>query len=1093
MDGCLCIRVLIVDDSEADALLMLCALQKSIPSLESRHVQTTKELQVALQAERWDVVLCDYFKPRADVEFIVSLVATALPTISVVLITGKVGEEAVADLMRLGLADVVLKDRIPMRLAPVVIREVARARKRAASVAIQELVETILLALNNASDWREAAEIVLRHLAVKAGALLAVMWEPAGLDGIFEPIAVWSEEDWLQQKFVESETLIDLARTQLARSIAEEKPLVERCWGNICRSPSASKPTGAWQACGVASLLHQPLKVGEQVIGLCLMFGPNAQAADSVLADIKAIFLTLHAPLFHKRAELDQRLLLHALNALDSGVVITDAAIGPRGPRIIYVNSGFANMVGYDAHEVIGATSSSLLGPGMDYGVVASVEQTLLARQPCRTELAYRRRDGKPFRVELDITPVCNGTQVTHFVAIQRDITERREAELARQDRELAFNSAQARAALELEATKVRAEDAENLLRDALDSMSEGFIMYDKNDCFVMCNKAYRELYRDAVDILVPGTRYESVSSHIWQTMGGASNNESAEAYGFTMEERLLRQEKASGVPEYRLANGTWIRLTDRRMQSGGVAGLRIDVTPLKAAQAALLKSQQHFRQIAESISEMFWLWSLDDRRLLFINAAYEKLYGRTLADLERDPAEWLRAIHEDDRDRVVRDLFSGMPCPKSHIEYRIVRPSGEIRWLLACIYPGLDGDDAGSFVVGVAEDVTVRRQLEGQILQSQKMEALGNLTGGMAHDFNNILGIIIGNLELLKRHVSKDGFATELCSEAIGGALTGSNLIHDLLAFARRQSLHTKRIDLNAFIRSKQALFARMLGAHIRLERQLACDLWPTAVDVAQLESGFINLIANARDAMAVGGTLTITTRNAVLTAGDCVMTTEIDPGDYVVVEISDTGVGISPSVIGKIFEPFFTTKGRGTGTGLGLAMVYGFVKQTGGMISAASELGNGTRFCIHLPRAFGDAENLLHVGAPMGATGGYETILVVEDNAQLRNAVLSQLGDLGYCTVYASDSSEALEVLKTDKTVDLLFSDVLLPGGIDGIELAYQARLVRPQLRVLLTSGFPGFHEESNRMNAAEIAFIAKPYLQNDLAVNIRASLDS
>jgi nitrogen-specific signal transduction histidine kinase/CheY-like chemotaxis protein len=386
---------------------------------------------------------------------------------------------------------------------------------------------------------------------------------------------------------------------------------------------------------------------------------------------------------------------------------------------------------------------------------------------------------------------------------------------------------------------------------------------------------------------------------------------------------------------------------------------------------------------------------------------------------------------------------------------------------------------------------VTERRTVEEQLRQAQKMEAIGNLTGGMAHDFNNLLGIIIGNLDLLRDRQSGDPDALELTGEALDAALRGADLTRRLLAFARRQPLQPERADVNALIAGIVKLLERTLGEQIQITLDLNPDTWPVVVDPAQLESALTNLATNARDAMHGGGQLIIVTGNRSLDADYTSQHAEVEPGDYALIEVSDTGTGMAPEVASHIFEPFYTTKEPGKGTGLGLSMVFGFIKQSGGHINVYSEVGIGTTFRLFLPRADAGAEAGGTVVPATLVRGNGETVLAVEDNTSLRRVVVRQLTELGYRVLEAEDAQTALRVLESEP-VDLLFSDIVMPGGTSGYELARTALSGCPAIKIVLTSGFPE-QKIAGDANAPNLRLLSKPYRKDELGRILRDVLDS
>ncbi|MBI3514584.1 MAG: PAS domain S-box protein [Proteobacteria bacterium] len=406
---------------------------------------------------------------------------------------------------------------------------------------------------------------------------------------------------------------------------------------------------------------------------------------------------------------------------------------------------------------------------------------------------------------------------------------------------------------------------------------------------------------------------------------------------------------------------------------------------------------------------------------------------------------------------------------------------------------PVYGADGTVQAVVCVLEDVTQKIATEAQLRQAQKMEAVGQLTGGLAHDFNNLLLVIIGNLGLLRELRGDDREVDELAREAHDAARRGADLTRSLLAFARRQPLQPRRADLNALVTDMSKLLGRTLGEHIEIAPELAADTWPVVVDPVQLEAALANLATNARDAMPKGGRLTIATANRRLDADYAAEHPEVTPGDYAVLQVSDTGAGMPPDVLEKAFEPFFTTKSRGEGTGLGLSMVFGFMKQSGGHINVYSEVGVGTTFRLYLPRARAAVEDDANIAdAPAMQGGRGERVLVVEDNAAIRRLALRQLGQLGYRAEAAENATAALQLLEQSGPFDLVFSDVVMAGKVDGFDLARIVGARWPHTAIVMTSGFPDADANGHADPLPNVRSLAKPYQKEDLARLVREALD-
>jgi PAS domain S-box-containing protein len=401
-----------------------------------------------------------------------------------------------------------------------------------------------------------------------------------------------------------------------------------------------------------------------------------------------------------------------------------------------------------------------------------------------------------------------------------------------------------------------------------------------------------------------------------------------------------------------------------------------------------------------------------------------------------------------------------------------------------------LDGPLRGSVIL--MEDLTERSAVESQLRHAHKMESVGQLTGGLAHDFNNLLAVIIGNLDYVGETLAVGSEAHGYLDRAQAAALRGAELNRQLLAFARRQPLQAEAVDINALAVEMIKLQSRTLGESIHIKTDFAPDVAPVMADASQIESALLNLCVNARDAMPKGGTLTIATANHRLDEDYVSLYPDARVGDYVMLSVSDTGSGMTREVVARAFEPFFTTKGVGKGSGLGLSMVYGFAKQSGGHANIYSELGVGTVIRIYLPQARGAGTAV--AAEPVTATLAADTnhvILAVDDNADVRRVAVKQLRGFGYQVIEAVDGPDALKMLKSSRPIDLLFTDVVMPGGVSGVDLARTARESQPGLRVLFTSGFPDMASNTD-IGAMGDLIISKPYLRAELGAMVRKVLD-
>ncbi|HWS62325.1 MAG TPA: response regulator [Steroidobacteraceae bacterium] len=410
-------------------------------------------------------------------------------------------------------------------------------------------------------------------------------------------------------------------------------------------------------------------------------------------------------------------------------------------------------------------------------------------------------------------------------------------------------------------------------------------------------------------------------------------------------------------------------------------------------------------------------------------------------------------------------------------------------RWFLLSATP-LKTEDGGAAVSHL--DITERLAMEEQLRQSHRLDAVGQLTGGVAHDFNNMLTVILGNAELLQEALERDVVHRELAEMIVGAANSAAELTKRLLAFARKQALNPIAVDSNQLIAGMYPLLRRTLAANLEFEMVAEADVWQALVDPAQLENAVLNLCINARDAMLGGGRLRIETKNVELDKGYAAGQVDVKSGQYVLITVTDTGCGIAPDVLRRVFEPFFTTKDKGKGTGLGLAMVYGFIKQSDGHIRIFSELGHGTTVRMYLPRALGGSPHAAVAAGAFRIIHGTETILLVEDDEQVRRFALSQLKSLGYNVLQAHNGVEAMELIERNERIDLLFTDVVMPG-MSGRQLADSARQRRPGLKVLFTSGYNEDAVVHHGRLDHGVQLLPKPYRRRELAKRIRSIFDA
>ncbi len=520
-------------------------------------------------------------------------------------------------------------------------------------------------------------------------------------------------------------------------------------------------------------------------------------------------------------------------------------------------------------------------------------------------------------------------------------------------------------------------------------------------------------------------------------------------------------------------------------------AELKVQISEREQVEKKLERTRAFFDAIIESLPSMLLVKTASDGKIVLVNRAAENLLGYDRSEMIGKTA--IDLVPKQDAESILRQDKQALLLGKAvEDEYTLTTRKLGVRRLRMKKLPLLDEQGMQKYVVAFAEDVTVQRQIEEELRQAQKMEAVGHLTGGLAHDFNNLLAVIIGNLDVMAELVPGAPEQAELTAAALEAALSGAELTRRLLAFARRQPLQPEKVDANALIAGITKLLARTLGENVKIKLDLDPTIKPIFVDRVQLETAITNLANNARDAMPAGGQLIINTRNGYLDRDYVAKHTEVEPGDYVTIEISDTGQGMTPEIAEHIFEPFYTTKGVGKGTGLGLSMVFGFIKQSAGHINVYSEPGRGTTFRLYLrPVQASLSERLVEAPPLQPQYSNEETILVVEDNSSLRAVAVKQLAGIGFRVLEVENAQKALDVLEGEPNIDLIFTDVVLPGDMDGYALARTLKERYPRPKILLTSGFPGM-----RFNGSELAerlpLLSKPYRKEDLIRMVRDVLD-
>ena len=517
------------------------------------------------------------------------------------------------------------------------------------------------------------------------------------------------------------------------------------------------------------------------------------------------------------------------------------------------------------------------------------------------------------------------------------------------------------------------------------------------------------------------------------------------------------------------------------------VMGTVQDITERKQAEEEVRHWKERYEMLTKASGQIIFDWDYSTGWITF-GGDCERVLGYPPERLGHTIDEWVAGIHPEDRKDYESEIDrKSLRNGKAALEYRMRRADQSYITVRDVGYPMLDENGQITRVLGSVTDISSERALEVQLRRSQKMEAFGKLAGGVAHDFNNLLTVITGYNEVVLSELAPNDPKREYIEEIAHAANRASALTSQLLAFSRQQSMQPRVVNLNDVLRDTSKMLARLIGEDIEMRLQPSAELGNTKADVGQMEQVLMNLAVNARDAMPGGGTITMSTRNTGIDAGNA--TTHLPPGEYVLLEVADTGMGMSPEVQARIFEPFFTTKAPGEGTGLGLATCYGIVKQSGGEIAVQSRLGVGTTFQIYLPRVY---EALKTYDIPLGATNlptGTETILLVEDELPVRVIMRSVLQKLNYTVLEAANGAEAIRILLTPggKRVQLLMTDIVMPE-MGGRELARRTRTVFPDMPIILTSGYPN---AANGETLPDSTYLQKPFSPKALADAVRAAL--
>lgn len=674
---------------------------------------------------------------------------------------------------------------------------------------------------------------------------------------------------------------------------------------------------------------------------------------------------------------------------------------------------------------------------------------------------------------------------------IDTHIARQRAESVVRQVQENLERHVEARTA-ELRNANAELTEARNILTDALEAIGDGFVLWDRDGRLVACNQNFRELFGKNAGAVVPGAGFCELIRLQAESGALRSANGRVEEW---IAERLERHDDPQISVEEELTDGGWIRVRESRSGTGRTVGLYTDITDIKRREIALKTFAQTNRRLAAAVNATSSAVLITDPRrpgnpTVFANPAFTTMTGWPVEEALGRNRKFLNGPETDPE--VLAELDAAMHEGRSaKVELGLRARNGRRFWAEVNASPIRDNEGKVTNWVIIHSDITARKETEEQLLQSQKMELIGQLTGGLAHDFNNLLTVVLGNLEFaLGSDSVHDAETARQLQIAFDAGRRGAELTKRMLAFARRQALAPKTTDLGQMVAGFEEFLGRSLGAGVDIRTEVVDNVWPVLIDQSQMENAILNLAVNARDAMPRGGTVKLQVANCTLSGLTDAGGQEMPAGDYVCVSVADTGFGMSPDILRKAVQPFFTTKESGKGTGLGLSMVYGFATQSRGHMRIESAPGEGARIELYFPRATEDVRE--ETGRSEECLdGGQERILLVDDEPQVRAIAAIQLKRLGYDVIQAEDAHEALELLESGGPVDLLVTDIGLPGGMNGLDLAGAVRGRLPRMPVLYVSGYSDGTSSESAESDPTALFLAKPYDRAALAAAVRKAL--
>ena len=1013
------LNILIVDDSEDDATLLVRHLRDGGLTIQYDRVDVAVAMTAALENKKWDVILCGHKMPRFSVEAALALAHGAKLYVPFIVVSGEISEDRAVDVMKLGVHDLVLKGNLA-RLLPAIERELAEAQvRRAHDANVQALRES-------ETRYRQLVEMSPDSIVVhRDGKIVFLNAVGMRLFGAQRPEQLIGMSIF---ELIHSDSR-DFVRKHVLRASEKEEflDLTEYRFQRLDGSNFYAEVAGA----AIDYDGHTArLLVIRDVTG-------RKQVADALaLSELRFRAVIDHSP-------------------------ATFQLIDSEGHFLLF-NKKYQEWYGITEENWLGKSGYDFFPKELAMALTDLDEEVLATNLDVWRILEVPFLDGTLHQLEITKFPVMSPDgEILGVGSIGTDVTEQ-----ARALEELTLNEARFSAFINNSPDVIALKDVEGQFLLVNQTFCEWYGVTD-------------ESWHGKTDYdFMPKDRADAVTAEDERVLSG-----NTVIHG---ELELPHTEGWRHNVEF-----TKFPVKGADGQIFGVGSIIRDVTERIEARQALTQSEARFSAVINNSPELIVLKDLEGRYLL-ANGTFEEWNGVPegtwlgKTDDELLPKEMAAAVQSLDKEVLVANTVV-------HREIEVPLADGALHKLKVTKFPVRD-DSGGVVGVGtIGDDVTIQRSTEDQLRQAQKMEAVGELAGGIAHDFNNLLSIMIGNAEFLEREIKEDEKAERNVAAIIRAVERAATLTHRLLAFSRQQILSPKPTAIDSLALGLEELLDRTLGETIDLRVEVVPDLWPAMIDASQLEHAVINLAVNARDAMSDGGTLVITITNVTVeeTDGDW-QEKGVTPGDYVEVAVSDTGAGMTPKVLKKAFDPFFTTKVVGEGTGLGLSMVYGFVTQSNGHITIDSEVGHGTTIKLYMPRSV-DSVTKDHTNKVTHEfERGMERILVIEDDPDVRDLAVAIFRNQGYEVVEAQNGKEAIKHLKDGQLFDLLFTDIVLPGGMTGFDSADQAKQLQPNIKVVFATGYA----DDTIGHRAEFDLgrnlIRKPYRRVELLKTVRSRLD-